>query len=469
MPLHSARMFAPGKLLALALLAGLAAPSPCPAQGGQPQVNFTRETRFRIPFIPEGAVQRLREVELHYSTDQGRTWQFVQRAQANQRGFDFQAERQGLYGFTVRTIDIDGRANPPSMDGQFPQLLVYVDTQAPVVKLNPITLQGSFGVDWDIQDENLDLSTFRLEWRPPGAAAWQSLTVEAPVAKGSKTWAAGTVAVDSFRITVQDRAKNLGEGTTSMSGRQSDNRSYPPENQPGGQARPATRLVNSTKINLNYAIEDIGPSGATLELWATRDRGNTWNRMLANMPEKPPCVVPVPEEGVYGFTIVARSKVNLGDRPPQAGEPAQFWVEVDLTPPKVTLAPVEVGREGSANKVTIRWRAEDKNLDERPVRLEFVAVRKDGVTEHRVGTWQEMAGELPREGQYVWSVPGDGVYYHVRAVVKDKANNVGQAETQRAVVVDLSRPRGRIIDVEPAKGDAASPEPGNTFTVPRNP
>ena len=460
---HTARMTDTARRLGVAgLLALVVAFGPRPALGQVQKVEYTREKRFSIPWVAEGAVQRLKQVELYYSSDQGQTWRHVESVHPNNRAFQFPAEREGVYWFTVRTVDIDGRGTPPTLEGQPPQIVVCVDTTPPVVQLSPLPPQDGPGVEWDVRDDNLDLSTLRLEYRGPGSSAWQPLEIQA-AARGRRTWQAGAGVVEELRLQVQDKARNVGEAHVSATGRRIDTRPYPAGSPaPGGPASPRVTLVNSPRISINYKVEDVGASGVTLELWWTRDQGRTWEKVQDQLPAKPPCVVPAPGEGVYGFTLVARSGVNLGDRPPQAGEPPQIWVEVDLKQPQVRLTSVEVGRGPDANKMTIRWSAADKNLDAQPVKLEY-AVEK-------AGPWQEIIANQPADGQHVWVVPTDGVRYYVRAVARDRAGNVGAAETPQPVVVDLSRPRGIILDIGPVRGDAPgglSSDPGNSITLPR--
>lgn len=433
-----------------------------PSQAPSPEVKYTRQMKFWIPFEPEGAVQRLRQVELYYSTDQGRVWRHVQTVAPNERGFQFYAERDGHFAFAVRTVDVDGRAYPAATDSLVPGLVVCVDTQPPVVRLSPFTHQDGVGVEWDVRDDNLDLSKLRLEGRAAGATSWQTLQTE-PDARGRWIRQGGAAGLDEVRLQVLDRAGNLGESQTSLSGRRIDQRTYPPgAGAAAGPAGPPVRLVNSNRISINYKVEDKGASGVTLELWWTRDSGRTWEKYPQPVPEMPPCIVPAPEEGLYGFTLVARSGVNLGDAPPRSGDTPQVWVEVDLKSPKVDLTSVEVGRGQDANKMTLRWQASDRNLDERPIRLEYAM--------EVAGPWQEIAAQLPAQGSHVWVVPSDGVRYYVRAVARDKANNIGTAQTPKPIVVDLSRPRGIILEVQPVRPDGPAgqlPDAGNSITLPR--
>src|SRR5262249_9597933 len=59
---------------------------------------------------------------------------------------------------------------------------------------------------------------------------------------------------------------------------------------------PAVRMVNSKRINLNYEIKDVGPSGISgVELWYTQDSRN-WKRYDVQAQRQPPFTVEVSDE-----------------------------------------------------------------------------------------------------------------------------------------------------------------------------
>jgi hypothetical protein len=146
---------------------------------------------------------------------------------------------------------------------------------------------------------------------------------------------------------------------------------------------------------------------------------------------------------VYGFTLVARSGVGLGDRPPQVGDRPQIWVEVDLTKPVVRMQNVLVGQGADKGKLTITWTAQDKNLAREAVSLSYA--------EQATGPWTTFAEHIPNTGRYVWSMPEQVPYqFLVRVQAADLAGNIGEAITPNLVKVDLALPKVRILQVEPA-------------------
>jgi hypothetical protein len=435
-------------------------PGPSRGQESAGDVIYSRYHHFRIPFQAGPGEQRLKQLQLFYSTDRGRTWQPSAIAPPEQRHFRFISERDGLYWFAVQTLDQDGRYFPPTLDGAQPSLKVIVDTQPPAVSLHALPARGGqVGVAWEVRDANLDTlpDALRLEYRSPGSPAW--LTVPRNAGATQAYWNHETNGVLEVRLRARDKAGNWGEGTTTVSvgggavtgggplGTPRDADPVPAGQAYGAPVDPDRRLVNSKRISLNYELKEIGPSGVSaVELWYTQD-GRGWLRYpLPKSGEevpRPPLVFEVNSEGVYGFTLVAKSGVGLGERPPQVGDRPQVWVEVDLTKPVVTLESVVVGQGPDKGKLTIHWTARDKNLGPQPITIAFA--------EQAAGPWTPVAENAPNTGRYVWSMPERVPYqFLVRVQAADRAGNVGEAVTPNQVKVDLSQPKVRILQVEPA-------------------
>jgi hypothetical protein len=220
--------------------------------------------------------------------------------------------------------------------------------------------------------------------------------------------------------------------------------SPPPDaSNPGGSRM---MLVSSPRFKVQYAVEDAGPNGpAVVELWLTRDAGRTWIRVGEDPDRTSPFEVDLGGEGTYGISLVARSASGLGDQPPAPGDPPQTWVEVDSTPPSVQLYPPQIGTGPHAGKVAITWRASDLHLAPRSVSV-FWRPDQPG------STWQPIIDGQENMGQYIWAVPPSfPPKFHIRVEALDTVGHRGGAETTDAapVIVDRSRPRSRIIGLDP--------------------
>jgi hypothetical protein len=461
------------------LLSGWLCFSPASAQGLNSETIYSRETRFRIPFEADPA-RRIQRIELYVSIDQGQTWQSAGTATPDQKGFDFRADRQGLFWFDVRTVDFQGQVNPPNLQSLRPQLKVFVDTQAPVVSLRQgAAREGGVAVEWQIREENLDLSSFNLEYRAAGSAQWIPLQVTGGT-NGQYAWNPGAAGAIEVRLRVRDLAKNEGEDKLTIvpGGQAGQSGQFPSENRQvqnssessaGTQyaTQPAVRYVNSKQIRLDYSIEEKGPSGIdAIEVWMTRD-GQTWAKLDEFRAPQPqaasneiPIAFPVQEEGIYGFTLVPRSGAGLKEPEPRRGDRPQIWVDVDTTKPVIAWLHAEVGRGAETGKLFVTWKALDplsKGSDkEKDLGREAVTIK---YAENRNGLWRVMTEKQLNTGRYEWKMPPEDqrpVKFFVRLEVTDKAGNIETLDTPQPINVDLKVPRGRILDAKPDARPAGS-------------
>jgi hypothetical protein len=215
-----------------------------------------------------------------------------------------------------------------------------------------------------------------------------------------------------------------------------------------------TLLVASPRFKLQYAIDDAGPNGAaTVELWITQDGGRTWIRRGDDQDRVSPIDVDLGGEGTFGLCLVARSASGLGDQPPAPGDPPQSWVEVDSTPPSVQLLTPQVGTGVNSGKVAIAWRASDLHLPPRSVALLWRSDQPDA-------QWQTITDGRENTGQFVWTVPATAPQrFHLKVEAVDTVGHRGSAETTDlgAVMVDRSRPRSRIIGLDPSVRSGIGP------------
>jgi hypothetical protein len=190
-------------------------------------------------------------------------------------------------------------------------------------------------------------------------------------------------------------------------------------------ALPNAAVVNSKRIQINYEVKNVGPSGLDrVELWYTRNHG-PWQK-YATLPKEPPYVINVEEEGLYGFTLLARNRAGQGKVQPEPNDPPQVAVEVDLTRPAV-----EVGKpqyDARAQTLTVLWQASDKNLGVQPIAVCWAR--------EPTGPWMPIITQIENTGRYVWKLP-NGVPARVWLQVEasDLAGNVATARTADAVAL----------------------------------
>jgi hypothetical protein len=214
------------------------------------------------------------------------------------------------------------------------------------------------------------------------------------------------------------------------------------ESNPSRPATPTVRLVNTKRVTLNYEVKDVGPSGISgVELWYTQD-GKNWKKHSSPPRMRPPYIIEVGGEGLYGFTLLAHSGTGMAKEPPKVGDLPQVWVEVDLTTPVVQINGVDTKFANRQPTVTVNWKASDKNLGHKPISLSY--------SEKDTGPWINIATGMENTGQYTWQLPPNSpgrLYMRVEAT--DLAGNLGSAQTSKPVVIDMSQPSVAILAVEP--------------------
>ena len=216
--------------------------------------------------------------------------------------------------------------------------------------------------------------------------------------------------------------------------------------QPSQAAMPDTantQIISTKRFQLNYDINAIDPSGVgQIDLWMTRDRGQSWKLWGQDPDSVSPFPVEVTEEGVYGFRIVVRSKEGLAGRGPMRGEEADMWVQVDVTAPLVKITSVPYGRESEAGQLVVNYAVSDSNLALRPNSIQW-STNPDG-------PWTVIEKDLRNDGRLLWK-PGQNVPRRIflRLEAVDRAGNVGVHNLAQAIDISGLTPRGTIFGVTP--------------------
>lgn len=202
------------------------------------------------------------------------------------------------------------------------------------------------------------------------------------------------------------------------------------------------QVLNGAQFQIGFQVDEVGPSGVgAIELYITEDNGQKWYKYGEDPDKKSPFHVEVPHDGIYGFALRVRSGVGLADALPKSGEKPDVVIVVDRTAPALKLNPVKQGLGGEANKVTISWAMSDQNPAEKPIVINF-STQPDGPWEPIVD-WQEDMG------RFTWSVkPGNPSKFYLQVIARDAAGNISKEVTSEPIILDLTKPSGRIVDVE---------------------
>lgn len=207
----------------------------------------------------------------------------------------------------------------------------------------------------------------------------------------------------------------------------------------GGFAEP--QVVNTAVFDLDYSVEDVGPSGVSaVELFVTENGGQQWFRYGDDADLKSPFTVDTRGEGTFGFAVRVRNGLGFSDTPPQSGQAPEIMVTVDQSAPVIEFAQPMVKAEGPAT-IHLQWRVSDQNPSTTPVRLEY--------SSSPAGPWTAVFDWQVDQGGFQWVVrPGTPASVYFRLLARDTAGNVSSSATPQAVMVDMKKPVGRLLRVQ---------------------
>jgi len=209
---------------------------------------------------------------------------------------------------------------------------------------------------------------------------------------------------------------------------------------PAPPPAPTIKLINNRSVELDFEITKTGRSKIrSVELWTTRDGGGSWQKMDQMLGCESPFATRLTTEGLYGFKLVFLSESGKRTLEPRPGERPDTSLELDTTPPEIRLySPEPV--PGQPGQVSFRWSMTDLHLDPASAQLEYSLDGREWLS-IATGSMAFHSGTY----RYDWTVP-KAVPPRVvlRVTARDKAGNVGTAQSQDKIAVDLVVPEGKI-------------------------
>jgi len=447
------------------------------------------------------------EARLYVSTDHGVHWQQYAKAETNKKHFMFRVGDDGEYWFAVRTADRSGQVRPTTIDAPGLRVLVDTKPPVLKLTARPAQA-NQVSVRWEIDEQHVKPNSLNLQYRTAPTAPWQLVATDAKAFNNAASPRTGTATFwpklgssdIQIRAEVSDTAGNssttqtrlkLGQVTgprpseaslrfqpsarTRQAKKPTPDANLSAANEPKGSVaiaiNPAIgskfsataepvgdlaaapglppgerpRMVNSRLFELEYDVDAIGPSGiGHVELWGTRDNGQTWQSITLDSDNRSPLLVKIDGEGIWGFRVTVTNGAGLGGKPPVGGDSPDLWIGIDLTKPTAKIVSVEQGTNDEAGHLIISWQADDRALAARPISLLF--------SESVAGPWTTIASGLENTGRYAWPIDNrTPPRFYWRLEVQDEAGNVGADETTKPVVIDQSRPTVRIRNIRPVR------------------
>jgi len=180
-------------------------------------------------------------------------------------------------------------------------------------------------------------------------------------------------------------------------------------------------------------VETESSGAATIEelfLWVTRDDGTTWRPEPARHPRSDSIPFVAPEDGRYGFRVVARDAAGRLQPAPQPGDLPEVSCIIDTTLPRLEILYPEGGELVYAgSELEIRWSATDAALADAPIAIES--------RRSPLHPWTPVleGHALPAEGAAQWWPPYVDGEFQVRVIATDRVGNRRVVELERPLRV----------------------------------
>jgi len=206
------------------------------------------------------------------------------------------------------------------------------------------------------------------------------------------------------------------------------------------------------RIPYRYDAEEMRKLDAQeIRLFVSMDGGINWQHVQTVAPATGRFDFIAKGDGEYWFSV---RTVDGGGRLFPRGDlnRAGLKVIVDATPPKFEVTV----RQQKPGRVQLSWRANDRNIDTRTLRLEYL---QEGSQR-----WQPVSVIPQANGQTSWSIPQGG-RVSVRGSITDMADNIARAEqqTQVAPTAPVRRPPR-----EPSYDEPIAERPGTDLMAENN-
>jgi hypothetical protein len=393
---------------------------------------------FEIPIKINN--NQIREVILFESVDRGKSWNQKAVNPPTNPAFFVNVPADGMYWYSLTIVDLNNQREPSDPSKAQRIMKVLVDTKRPEVRLNAARQGDAVVADWTIQEENPQLSTFRLEYRTTDMPADRWVIVDtAPQLVGRAGFKPAGTAALTVRLSLQDQAKNPGGDQVEVAaGAPPIGVPVPPSNSgagapsDGGAGSPfparSVGMVRDHSPALPDTLEPIPPGGGPVPPKATG--GSTAGGALASTGPPGPSMSPSgggnspPTRGpIAGLEYRNTNRLNIEYTVDKVGASGIGSVDLYLT------------RDDGAN-----WqRLTGEQLTTAPPGL-------DGTTPAK----RTIAAELPGEGRY-------GLYLIVRSGVglgKQPPRNGDKPQLR--VEVDMTLPEGTLYGLQPVQGQSDS-------------
>lgn len=208
-------------------------------------------------------------------------------------------------------------------------------------------------------------------------------------------------------------------------------------------------------FNIPYSIELQQGTPTEVQLFVSRDGGQTWQFHSRQAPTAKHFTFRAPGDGQFWF---ASRTID-----PQRGVPRveelrpELHVVVDTTPPQMDFTAVV----GTAGEVKTLWKASDPGLDPQSLKIEYQATPSSAWRQVALDPTRVRATPGSIVGELTWWPESAAEAVSVRAEIADAAGNKAVIHRQVVVTQTATKPVGSI----PADPYANQPGPAHGVTT----
>jgi hypothetical protein len=230
-------------------------------------VVYTNQLNHRIDVQFKIQRSEIKELRLFCSPNQGRDWDLAAVIGPDKDYFVFRAPGDGTYWLRVASVNHKGEQFPENPRVGPPNQKMVIDTAKPIIRTLQARRQGGeVLVAWEVQEDNPDVPSFRLEYQPKDSHAglWTAIAATAAPTGEVRFPSTGNAPLQ-VRLSLRDLAGNQSFAIIDVAGDSVTTAAYNPTSHPGGVTQLSGSTTPGHPLDLSAQIPiQPPPSGGTL-------------------------------------------------------------------------------------------------------------------------------------------------------------------------------------------------------------
>jgi hypothetical protein len=174
---------------------------------------FYKSRQITLPIQYSKDRKSIRQILLYVARNGENTWYEKGYVTPERDSFNYTAEEDGVYWFTIVEVDLQGNRNPADLTKTPPDVKVIVDTTKPRIQYTKYDRYGeTIAIKWVVDDKYPNDNKTRVQFRKaePGNSEWFDVRLNASLKSGVE-FNTGTLEPIVVRVIAYDMAGNSNE------------------------------------------------------------------------------------------------------------------------------------------------------------------------------------------------------------------------------------------------------------------